>query len=134
MPGLLLEGLEPELERATIGLVPQRPDVDEFNLPSKLMNLMSRGIPVLASVSLRSEIVRIVRESGAGWVVDAADPDAFPRALGEILGDREELERRGAAGLEFARRNFAPDAVAARFETVLSEVVLAGGDRGQAMP
>ena len=102
MPGLLLEGLESELERATIGLVPQRPDVDEFILPSKLMNLMSRGVPVLASVSPSSEIARIVRESGAGWVVDAADPDAFPNALQEILPDREELERRGARGLEFA--------------------------------
>ncbi len=129
MPGLLLDGLEPELERATIGLVPQRPDVDEFNLPSKLMNLMSRGIPVLASVSPRSEIARIVRESGAGWVVDAADPDAFPRALSGILTDRAELARRGAAGLAFARRNFAPDAVAERFEEVLYDVVPTNGHR-----
>jgi colanic acid biosynthesis glycosyl transferase WcaI len=131
MPGLMLEGLELELERATIGLVPQRPDVDEFNLPSKLMNLMSRGVPVLASVSPSSEIARIVRESGAGWVVDAADPDAFPNALREILPDRKELERRGAHGLEFARRNFAPDAVAQRFEDVLYDVVPANGDRGR---
>jgi colanic acid biosynthesis glycosyl transferase WcaI len=132
MPGLLLDGLEPELERATIGLVPQRPDVDEFNLPSKLMNLMSRGVPVLASVSPSSEIARIVHESGAGWVVDAADPDAFPNALREILPDRKELERRGTRGLEFARRNFAPDAVAQRFEDVLYDVVPANGDRGRA--
>ena len=132
MPGLMLEGLEQELERATIGLVPQRPDVDEFNLPSKLMNLMSRGVPVLASVSPSSEIARIVRESGAGWVIDAADPDAFPNALREILPDRKELERRGASGLEFARRNFAPDAVAQRFEDVIYDVVPANGDRGRA--
>ena len=96
MPGLLLEELERELERATIGLVPQRPDVDEFNLPSKLMNLMSRGVPVLASVNPRSEVARIVRESGAGWVVDAADPEGFPSALRGILADQAELERRGA--------------------------------------
>lgn len=127
MPGLLLEELEPELERATVGLVPQRPDVDEFNLPSKLMNLMSRGVPVLASVSPHSEIARIVRESGAGWVVDAADPDGFPSALGGILADRSERERRGAAGLEFARRNFTPHAVARRFEEVLYDVTRTGG-------
>jgi colanic acid biosynthesis glycosyl transferase WcaI len=123
LPGLLLEELEPELERATIGLVPQRPDVDEFNLPSKLMNLMARGVPVLASVSPSSEIARIVRESGAGWVVDAADPDGFPRALRGILADPDELERRGRAGLDFALRNFSPDAVAQRFEDVLHDVV-----------
>ena len=61
MPGLLLDELEGEMQRATIGLVPQRPDVDEFNLPSKLMNLMSRGVPVLASVNPQSEIARIVQ-------------------------------------------------------------------------
>ena len=119
MPGLLLDELESEMEQATIGLVPQRPDVDEFNLPSKLMNLMSGGVPVLASVNPHSEVARIVRESGAGWVVDAVDPDAFPRALRDILADREELERRSTAGLEFARRNFSPEVVATRFEDVL---------------
>ena len=127
MPGLLLEELEAELERATIGLVPQRPDVDEFNLPSKLMNLMSRGVPVLASVNPRSEVARIVRESGAGWVVDAADPKEFPSALRGILADQAELERRGAAGLEFARRNFSPEVVATRFEDVLSDVAPSNG-------
>jgi colanic acid biosynthesis glycosyl transferase WcaI len=127
MPGLLREDLEIEIERAAIGLVPQRPDVDEFNLPSKLMNLMSRGVPVLASVNPSSEIARIVRESGAGWVVDAADPEGFPRAVGGILADHEELERRGAAGLEFARRNFSPDVVATRFEELLYELTPPGG-------
>ena len=78
MPGLLLDELEIEMEQATIGLVPQRPDVDEFNLPSKLMNLMSGGVPVLASVNPSSEVARIVRESGAGWVVDAVGSRRVP--------------------------------------------------------
>jgi colanic acid biosynthesis glycosyl transferase WcaI len=134
MPGLLLEELERELERATIGLVPQRPDVDEFNLPSKLMNLMSRGVPVLASVNPRSEVARIVRESGAGWVVDAADPESFPSALRGILADQAELERRGEAGLEFARRNFSPEVVATRFEDVLSDVTPSDGPLADAEP
>jgi colanic acid biosynthesis glycosyl transferase WcaI len=129
MPGLLLDELEEEMRRATVGLVPQRPDVDEFNLPSKLMNLMSRGVPVLASVNPHSEVARIVRESGAGWVVDASQPEAFPSTLREILEDRAELDRRGQAGLEFARQNFSPEAVASRFEDVLYEVTSPDGER-----
>jgi putative colanic acid biosynthesis glycosyltransferase WcaI len=127
MPGLLLEELEEEMQRATIGLVPQRPDVDEFNLPSKLMNLMSRGVPVLASVNPQSEIARIVHESGAGWVVDAADPEAFPSALRGILADQSELERRGDAGLEFAARNFSPEAVATRFDDLIHNLTSSDG-------
>ena len=134
MPGLLQEELEIEIERAAIGLVPQRPDVDEFNLPSKLMNLMSRGVPVLASVNPRSEVARIVGESGAGWVVDAADPQGFPSALRGILADQPELERRGEAGLEFARRHFSPEVVATRFEDVLSDVTPSNGRRGEPKP
>lgn len=130
MPGLLLDELEEEMRRATVGLVPQRPDVDEFNLPSKLMNLMSRGVPVLASVNPHSEVARIVRESGAGWVVDASQPEAFPSTLREILEDRAELDRRGQAGLEFARQNFSPEAVASRFEDVLYGVTSPDGERG----
>ncbi len=132
MPGLLLEELEREMARATIGLVPQRPDVDEFNLPSKLMNLMSGGVPVLASVNPHSEVARIVHESRAGWVVDAVDPDAFPRALRGILADKAELERRSAAGLEFAERNFSPEVVAARFEDVLFAVAPPNGGQRRA--
>jgi glycosyltransferase involved in cell wall biosynthesis len=60
-------------------------------------------------------------------VVDAADPVGFPRAVGGILGDQAELKRRGAAGLEFARRNFSPDVVAARFEDLLYELTPPGG-------
>jgi colanic acid biosynthesis glycosyl transferase WcaI len=127
MPGLLLEELEEEMQRAAIGLVPQRPDVDEFNLPSKLMNLMSRGVPVLASVNPQSEIARIVHQSGAGWVIDAADPQAFPSALRGILADQAELERRGQAGLEFARRNFSPEAVATRFDELIHNLTSSDG-------
>jgi colanic acid biosynthesis glycosyl transferase WcaI len=86
---------------------------------------------VLASVNPHSEVARIVRESGAGWVVDAVDPDAFPRALREILADKDELERRSAAGLEFARRNFSPEVVATRFEDVLYEVTGTEGAPGR---
>jgi glycosyltransferase involved in cell wall biosynthesis len=60
-------------------------------------------------------------------VVDAADPEGFPRALREILADRAELDRRGAAGLEFARRNFSPEVVATRFEDLLYEVTPSDG-------
>ncbi|HXF00909.1 MAG TPA: glycosyltransferase family 4 protein [Solirubrobacterales bacterium] len=127
MPGLLLEELEEEMQRAAIGLVPQRPDVDEFNLPSKLMNLMSRGVPVLASVNPQSEIARIVQQSGAGWVIDASDPEAFPSALRGILADKAELDRRGQAGLEFARRNFSPEAVATRFDDLLQDLSVSAG-------
>jgi colanic acid biosynthesis glycosyl transferase WcaI len=123
MPGVLHgEQLEPELQSASIGLVSQRADVEEFNLPSKLMNYMAYGIPVLASVRPESETARIVQESGAGWVTDARTPSEFASAAAAKLRDRDALKAAGRAGFAYAAENFRPEAVVARFEQVLTDV------------
>ncbi|MBJ7519195.1 MAG: glycosyltransferase family 4 protein [Solirubrobacteraceae bacterium] len=123
MPGVFYgDELTPVLRSASIGLVSQRPDMTEFNLPSKLMNYMAFGIPVIASVSPESETARIVRESGAGWVTDAAHPEQFANVAAEVIRDREALERASQAGFRFAREQFAPHSVASRFSDVLANV------------
>ena len=116
------EMLEEELDRASLGLVSQRGDIREFNLPSKLMNLMARGIPILASVHPYSETARIVRDSGAGWMVDASRPEELARTIARALSDDSALEDCGAAALAFARGHFTPQALAARFDEVLLQL------------
>ncbi len=55
------------LSSAAVGLVSQRYDGADFNLPSRLMNFMGHGVPVVAAVRPDSEVARIVRASkGAG--------------------------------------------------------------------
>lgn len=123
MPGVLVgESLEQELRRAQLGIVSQRGDVAEFNLPSKLMNYMAYGLPVLASVRPESETARIVRDSGGGWVTDANDPGAFADAAADALSRPDELRSRGAASRAFAARHFRPVDVARAFESLLLEV------------
>jgi colanic acid biosynthesis glycosyl transferase WcaI len=70
--------LEDELRRADIALVTQLYDGTDFNIPSKLMNFMAYGLPILAAVNPRGEVARIVREADAGWVVDSSNPGLFP--------------------------------------------------------
>lgn len=124
MTGVLYgEQLEPELQSAAIGLVSQRADVEEFNLPSKLMNYMAYGIPVIASVRPNSETARIVQESGAGWVSDAAAPSQFASLAAAKLTDHDALRAASRAGFAYANENFSPGAVAAKFEGVLTDVL-----------
>jgi colanic acid biosynthesis glycosyl transferase WcaI len=117
-----LERLEAELQRAAIGIVSQRADLAEFNVPSKLMNLLSYGIPVVASVRPGSEVERILERSGGGWVTDSARPDDFASAASAALADADERRRRGWAGYEFARQNLMPSVHVERFEQVLRAV------------
>lgn len=118
--------LEAELQAATIGLVTQQYEGTEFNLPSKIMNYMAYGLPIVAAVNPHSESARLVTEADAGWVADSSDSDSLPRTIEAALADPNELARRAQAALEFAQANFTRQAFARNFEQVLEEVVSGG--------
>ena len=117
------ERLESELQDATLGLVSQKHGGEEFNIPSKLMNFMTYGLPIVASVDPGSEVAHIVRTSGGGWIVDNGDPAMFARALREITASREEIARRSEAAREYAASHFNVDAFAQQFDRALDDVV-----------
>jgi colanic acid biosynthesis glycosyl transferase WcaI len=115
--------LERQLQSATLALVSQRPDISEFNLPSKLMNFMAYGVPVVACVAPDSETARIVRESGAGWVIDSSRPEEFGPEVAAAIESPEECAQRGQAGARFAEQHFLPDRLAEQFDSLLRRVV-----------
>jgi len=124
MPGVVDdERLEEELQTATIAFVSQQYEGAEFNIPSKIMNFMAYGLPVLAAVNPSGEVARIVDRAGAGWVVDSSDPDSFPSKLAEILRAPAEITARGRAAYEYAQRHFTQAGFAERFDDSLTEVV-----------
>lgn len=117
--------LEDELRRADIALVTQLYDGTDFNIPSKLMNFMAYGLPILAAVNPRGEVARIVREADAGWVVDSSNPGLFPAKLLELVRERQDIEPRGRAALSYALQHFTQDRFAEAFEQELLNVVAA---------
>jgi colanic acid biosynthesis glycosyl transferase WcaI len=117
------ERLEEELQAATIAFVSQRHEGAEFNIPSKIMNFMAYGLPILAAVNPSGEVARIVEGADAGWVVDSSDPDSFPRKLAEILRAPAEITARGRAAYQYAQRHFTQTGFAERFDETLTEVV-----------
>jgi colanic acid biosynthesis glycosyl transferase WcaI len=123
MPGLLdHDALAHELGRCDLALVTQSYEGTEFNLPSKLMNYMGHGLPVVAAVNQSSETARLVREAGAGWVVDSSRPELLPRAIADALDRPDEMSARGLAGHRYAVEHFSPDLFGSNFERVLSRV------------
>jgi colanic acid biosynthesis glycosyl transferase WcaI len=114
--------LEEELTAATIGFVSQQYEGAEFNIPSKLMNFMAYGLPVLAAVNPQGEVAKIVREAGAGWVVDSSVPETFPAKVAELAGRPDEVAKRGRAARAYAERHFSTAGFIERFEEVLRGV------------
>ena len=119
--------LERYLRSAAVAIVSQQYDGIDFNVPSKLMNFMGYGLPVVGAVRRESEVARILRESGGGWVVPDSDPSQLAQVVSRALRERQERHTRGEHGLAFAKVHFAPPTLAERFEQALRDAV--DGDR-----
>jgi glycosyltransferase involved in cell wall biosynthesis len=120
------ERLEEELRSATLALVSQSYTGAEFNLPSKLMNFMAYGLPIVAAVHPDGETARLVEKAGAGWVADSSDPDLFPRTVIAALDDRDDLRAKASAARGYAEENFSTDAFAGAFDRLLRRVASNG--------
>jgi colanic acid biosynthesis glycosyl transferase WcaI len=114
--------LDRELERATVAVVSQRYAGVDFNVPSKLMNFMACGLPVVAAVRPDSEVARIVRASEGGWVTESGDLREFAALVAAALRNPRDRHRHGQAALRFAREQFSPERLASQFEQLLRSV------------
>ena len=73
------------------------------NYPSKVLDYMEAGLPVLASLDGATDFGRMLDESGAGLWSLTGDLPAYRRNLDRLAGDaslRQEMGRRGRAYLE----------------------------------
>lgn len=123
MVGLLDDTrLEAELRGADIAFVSQRYDGSEFNIPSKLMNFMAYGLPILAAVNPAGEVARIINQSRGGWVVDSSKADSFPHEVARLSKEDDEVRERAAAARRYAAQHFTQAAFAERFEQTLLDV------------
>lgn len=123
------EQLEIELQRADIALVTQHHEGAEFNIPSKLMNFMIYGLPIVAAVNPDSEVARLVEESGGGWVVDSGNPQSFPALVTTLLERAAEVSERGRAARHYASEHFTVEGFAERFDRLLFDL---GNSQGAA--
>lgn len=95
------------------------------------MNFMAHGLPVLAAVDPRGEVARIVGESGAGWVVDSARPEAFPEKVAALVESPDDVKLRGRAAAAYADQQFSQGGFAERFEGAIGKVLVRVADHGR---
>jgi len=108
------------LNLADVHLLPQRGDVADLVMPSKLLGILASGRPVVTTAHADTQIGGIVSQCG---VISLSD-DA--RALSEVLislaADPDERKRLGMVGRKIAEDQFSKEVVLKRFERALKEV------------
>lgn len=116
-----LDMLNELLNIADIHLLPQRGEVADLGMPSKLLGMLASGRPVLASTLADTQISGVV--SRCGVVTPQGDVDAFSGALLDLAGDPVNREKLGMAGRLIAEKHFSKEAILRKFEQELEKAL-----------
>jgi colanic acid biosynthesis glycosyl transferase WcaI len=111
------ERLNDLLNMADIHLLPQRSDVADLVMPSKLLSMLASGKPVLATTHPGTQIADIVKY--AGIVVSPENVSEFSTELFRLANEPEMRFEYGSAARNYALRYFEKEVVLSQFETEL---------------
>jgi glycosyltransferase involved in cell wall biosynthesis len=96
------------------------PHASVYSVPSKVLTYLCAGRPIVAVIPPDNSVARIVRENDAGRLVTPGDGDGLIATIQTLLADPDLRETLGANARKYAEQTFDADAIAARFEIVLS--------------
>ncbi len=90
-------------------------------VPSKLLNIMAAGRPVVASVPLNGDTPKIVAEAGCGLCVEAGDAQGLAQAILTLYHNPEQAHEMGQRGRLYAEQHFSRESCVASYEEILRQ-------------
>ncbi|HUW26084.1 MAG TPA: glycosyltransferase [Gallionella sp.] len=114
---LPLQRLNDLLNMADIHLLPQRADVADLVMPSKLTGMLASGRAVLATALPETQVAKVVQQ--CGMVYEPGDADALKAAILQLTADSELRQKLGTAAREYALAHLGKVAVLTAFESQL---------------
>jgi colanic acid biosynthesis glycosyl transferase WcaI len=108
------------LNLADIHLLPQRPSVGSFALPSKFVGMLASGRPVVVQAE-GGELSQIAQKCGV--LLEPGDPAAMAAAIRDLAADRERREALGRTARRYAEMHFSRAMILGRYAQELEERV-----------
>jgi colanic acid biosynthesis glycosyl transferase WcaI len=112
------------LATADIHLIPQRPQVADLMLPSKLAPILASGRPAVVMADPGTQLATEIKD--AGLAVPPGDGVALVQAILKLAGDPELRASMGRNGRELACARWDKEAILREFEQQLMALVTQG--------
>ena len=114
------------LYASDVCLVPLRKQFTSPTLPSKMLEIMACGKPMIASVPFDSDVRKMVENVGCGIWVEPEKPKDFSKAVLALHDNRALAVKLGENGLFYLRNHLTLKACMDRYEKLLNSLVKLG--------
>ena len=106
-----------------VSLVLQKKDMTDIVMPSKLLDIMGSGKPVIVTATQGSGLFNTVKINECGIVIEPGNPEELLKAIMYFYKNKNILEEFGKRGKEYVLKNFSMNSILERFERVILEVI-----------
>jgi colanic acid biosynthesis glycosyl transferase WcaI len=97
------------------------PDAGAYSVPSKLLTYCCAGRPILGSIPLDNLASRLIIREELGLVADPVDVEGFIANARKLMASPVDRARVAKNARAYAERSFDIEAIADRFETILTQ-------------
>jgi colanic acid biosynthesis glycosyl transferase WcaI len=111
------------LSAADVGLVVQRKNVLDFNMPSKIQVLLASGRAIIASVPSGGTAARAIEKSGGGIVVPPENPQMLAAAIEKLYLNRQLVNNLGKTGRQYAEAHYSFESALDKYEKLFAAVI-----------
>lgn len=110
------------LRASDLCLISLKKEFDSPSIPSKAMDIMACGKPILANVPLNGDLAILVDQAQCGLAIEPGDPEAFAAAVLKFQRDPESLRRLGENGRRYAEAHLSLDSCLDLYERLFADV------------
>jgi glycosyltransferase involved in cell wall biosynthesis len=116
------------MSMSDLGVVPYLNTPDFQNsLSNKMIEYLAGGLAIITG--LEGKLRRLLHDAGCGYTYASQDVEDLKRALGKIVSERAELERRKAAARSIYEREFRAETVYGAFTDHVAHVATLGSGK-----
>lgn len=92
-------------------------------IPSKILSIMSAGIPVIASMNLNGDAPKLIENANAGYVVPAGDYNSMSEKILLLFKNKELKEELGKNGRKYIEEHLSVHTAVDKYEKLFKEVI-----------
>jgi colanic acid biosynthesis glycosyl transferase WcaI len=98
-------------------------DAGQFSVPSKILNYMCAGKPIVLSAPENNLATKIINDANAGICVMSNDCNGFNEAITKIKNNREISTNFSNNSRKYAEDNFNINIITSKFEELIKKVI-----------
>jgi len=108
---------------ADVGVVSLLEGQEGLSVPSKAFGLMAAGVPIIAVMSTKSEIARIIEEESCGILVKPGEQKVLADNILHLYNDKTQLERMSTNASKAISNKYNLGKVSRRYFDLIEQIV-----------